>query len=31
VLRSERPDAPALPHWHEGLRECLDAIRAAAG
>jgi dTDP-4-dehydrorhamnose reductase len=23
VLRSERPDAPALPHWREGLRECL--------
>jgi dTDP-4-dehydrorhamnose reductase len=23
VLRSERPDAPALPHWREGLRACL--------
>jgi dTDP-4-dehydrorhamnose reductase len=23
VLRSQRPDAPALPHWREGLRECL--------
>lgn len=23
VLRSERPAAPALPHWREGLRECL--------
>jgi dTDP-4-dehydrorhamnose reductase len=23
VLRSERPDAPRLPHWREGLRECL--------
>ena len=23
VLRSEREGAPALPHWHEGLRECL--------
>jgi len=26
VLRSERDDAPVLPHWREGLRECLDAI-----
>ena len=23
VLRSERPDAPELPHWRDGLRECL--------
>ena len=23
VLRSERPDAPALPHWRKGLRACL--------
>jgi dTDP-4-dehydrorhamnose reductase len=23
VLRSERPEAPRLPHWREGLRECL--------
>ena len=23
VLRSERPDAPVLPHWREGLRACL--------
>jgi dTDP-4-dehydrorhamnose reductase len=23
VLRSERPGAPALPHWREGLRACL--------
>jgi dTDP-4-dehydrorhamnose reductase len=23
VLRSERPDAPRLPHWREGLRTCL--------
>ena len=23
VLRSERPDAPRLPHWREGLRSCL--------
>ena len=28
VLRSERPAAPRLPHWREGLRECLAAIRA---
>ena len=26
VLRSERPDAPRLPHWREGLRECLARI-----
>jgi dTDP-4-dehydrorhamnose reductase len=25
VLRSEK-DAPALPHWREGLRECLSLI-----
>ncbi len=30
VLRSER-GAPALPHWREGLRACLAAIRAADG
>jgi len=23
VLRSERPEAPELPHWREGLRACL--------
>ena len=26
VLRSEHPDAPALPHWREGLRECLKRL-----
>jgi dTDP-4-dehydrorhamnose reductase len=26
VLRSERPGAPVLPHWRDGLRECLDAL-----
>lgn len=26
VLRSER-GAPALPHWREGLRECLERMR----
>ena len=26
VLRSERPGAPVLPHWREGLRECLDRV-----
>jgi dTDP-4-dehydrorhamnose reductase len=26
VLRSERPEAPRLPHWREGLRECLDRL-----
>ena len=30
VLRSEWPEAPILPHWREGLRECLAAIRKAA-
>jgi dTDP-4-dehydrorhamnose reductase len=24
VLRSEREDAPRLPHWREGLRACLS-------
>lgn len=26
VLRSERPDAPRLPHWREGLRACLESL-----
>jgi dTDP-4-dehydrorhamnose reductase len=26
VLRSERPGAPQLPHWREGLRACLAAM-----
>jgi len=26
VLRSERRDAPRLPHWREGLRECLARL-----
>jgi dTDP-4-dehydrorhamnose reductase len=26
VLRSERPDAPRLPQWREGLRECLARL-----
>jgi dTDP-4-dehydrorhamnose reductase len=26
VLRSERPGAPRLPHWREGLRECLAPL-----
>ena len=26
VLRSERVGAPTLPHWREGLRECLVAL-----
>ncbi|MDX6515802.1 MAG: dTDP-4-dehydrorhamnose reductase, partial [Gaiellaceae bacterium] len=26
VLRSERPDAPQLPHWRDGLRACLDRL-----
>ena len=30
VLRSERPGAPRLPHWREGLRECLRRLNEAA-
>ena len=26
VLRSERESAPKLPHWREGLRECLERL-----
>jgi hypothetical protein len=26
VLRSERDRAPRLPHWREGLRECLERL-----
>jgi dTDP-4-dehydrorhamnose reductase len=26
VLRSERSDAPQLPHWREGLRACLERV-----
>jgi dTDP-4-dehydrorhamnose reductase len=26
VLRSERPDAPSLPHWRDGLRACLERL-----
>jgi len=28
VLRSERPNAPLLPDWRDGLRACLAEIRA---
>jgi dTDP-4-dehydrorhamnose reductase len=28
VLRSERPEAPHLPHWREGLRACLERLGA---
>jgi dTDP-4-dehydrorhamnose reductase len=27
VLRSERPGAPVLPHWRDGLLTCLAALR----
>jgi dTDP-4-dehydrorhamnose reductase len=27
VLATERPGAPELPHWREGLRECLARLR----
>jgi dTDP-4-dehydrorhamnose reductase len=26
VLRSEKPETPRLPHWREGLRDCLDRL-----
>ena len=26
VLRSERAEAPRLPHWREGLRACLARL-----
>jgi dTDP-4-dehydrorhamnose reductase len=26
VLRSEKPEAPRLPHWREGLRACLARL-----
>jgi dTDP-4-dehydrorhamnose reductase len=26
VLRTERPDAPEVPHWREGLRACLNRV-----
>jgi dTDP-4-dehydrorhamnose reductase len=26
VLRSEKPGAPQLPHWREGLRACLERM-----
>jgi len=26
VLRSERPRAPHLPHWRDGLRECMERL-----
>jgi dTDP-4-dehydrorhamnose reductase len=26
VLRSERPEAPRLPYWREGLRACLERV-----
>jgi dTDP-4-dehydrorhamnose reductase len=28
VLRSEKPAAPRLPHWRDGLRECLSRLGA---
>ena len=28
VLRSEKPGAPRLPHWRDGLRECLSRLGA---
>jgi dTDP-4-dehydrorhamnose reductase len=31
VLRSERPEAPTLPHWRDGLRDCLVKLGANNG
>jgi dTDP-4-dehydrorhamnose reductase len=28
VLRSEKPETPRLPHWREGLRDCLSTLSA---
>jgi dTDP-4-dehydrorhamnose reductase len=28
VLRSERAEAPRLPHWREGLKACLERLKA---
>jgi dTDP-4-dehydrorhamnose reductase len=30
VLKSERPGAPKLPHWREGLRACLAELEVGA-
>ena len=30
VLRSERPGAPRLPHWRDGLRACLSRLESQA-
>jgi dTDP-4-dehydrorhamnose reductase len=30
VLRSEKPGAPTLPHWREGLRACLEVLEVPA-
>ncbi|HEU0304769.1 MAG TPA: NAD(P)-dependent oxidoreductase [Gaiellaceae bacterium] len=27
VVRSEKAETPRLPHWREGLRECLERLR----
>jgi dTDP-4-dehydrorhamnose reductase len=29
ILRTVHPDAPRLPHWREGLRDCLAALANA--
>jgi dTDP-4-dehydrorhamnose reductase len=26
VLRSEKPETPRLPHWRQGLRDCLEEL-----
>jgi hypothetical protein len=29
VLRSEKPGTPLLPHWRDGLKECLERLERA--
>ena len=31
VLRSERSEAPEMPHWREGLRDCLARLEVRGG
>jgi dTDP-4-dehydrorhamnose reductase len=31
ILRTVHPDAPRLPHWRDGLRDCLAALANAEG
>ena len=31
VLRSEKPETPKLPHWRDGLRDCLERLLLLPG